>query len=402
MLAFINARVIDGTGKEPIENATVIISGSTIKDCGAGIAVPDGATVIDLNGKTLLPAFSEAHTHFGGTDLLSRPALGGRDLTYDYSLNSIVNLSWGVTTVRSAGDFMPDIVSFRDSADKEKLYAPRIITAGRMFVAHGGHPIDTVFGGNEDIRANACVECSEDTDIDAAVSGLVEAGVDWIKAFISTVNKMNYPHPVPRLPHETLRKIVDSAHKYGKPVMVHVENPSDISEALELGVESIEHVIGVGNTEFEISDGLLGRLRDSNTYVVPTMSSIKAHDGMLTGAAPVYRHLEKAVKRMADARVKIGVGCDSGVPFMPYGECVHTEMELLVKAGLTPLEVLCMATAGNAGLFRMQDILGTIQAGKLADIVVLNADPLADIRNTREICLVLKDGRIVVDRLLAM
>lgn len=124
MLAFINARVIDGAGNPPFENAVVIINGERIEAVGGGLTVPDGATVIDLKGKTLLPALSDAHTHFGGTDLLSRPALGGRDITYDYAFNSIINLQWGVTTIRSAGDYMPDIVSYRDDVEQRKFNAP--------------------------------------------------------------------------------------------------------------------------------------------------------------------------------------------------------------------------------------------------------------------------------------
>ena len=401
MLAFINARVIDGTGNPPIESAAVIVNGARIEAVGTDLPIPEGVTVIDLVGRTLLPALSDAHTHFGGADLLSRPGLGGRDITYDYALNSDVNLQWGVTTIRSAGDFMPDIVSYRNDVESNGLHAPRILTAGRMFMAPGGHPLDTVFMHNEAIRDNACILCHDDTDIDAEVKNLADAGVDWIKAFLSTMNKMNYPHPVPRLPHETLKKIVDAAHKYGKPAMLHVENPDDMMEAVELGVDSIEHTIGVGSRSFEMSNDLLSKLRSSGTYVVPTLSAIKAHDCMPEGAELVCPHLEIAVKRMADAGVCLGVGCDSGIPFLPYGECVHTEMELLVELGLPPLEVLCIATRDNAKLFRLDNTLGTIKAGKLADLVVLDADPLSDIRNTRQICLVIKEGRIAADRMLS-
>jgi imidazolonepropionase-like amidohydrolase len=401
MIAFINAKLIDGTGKQPAEKATVIINGTHIEATGTNLAVPDEASVVDLKGKTLLPAFSDAHTHFGGSDLLSRPALGGRDITYDYALNSINNLQWGVTTIRSAGDYMPDIISFRDDVSNKKLNAPRILTAGRMFVASGGHPLDTVYGSNEAIRDNACVVCYENTDIDAAVKTLIDAGVDWIKAFISTINKMNYPQSVPRISHETLIKITETAHKYGKPVMLHIENPAEIEEALEIGVDSIEHTIGVGNTYFGISDSLLIKLRDKKTFVVPTLSAIKAHDGMLQGAELVYPYLEKVVKKMAIAGVKLAVGCDSGIPFLPYGECVHMEMELLVAAGVSPMDAICIATRNNAELFQMQDKLGTVQAGKLADLVILNADPLRDIDNTRQICLVMKEGRVMIDRLLS-
>ena len=358
-----------------------------------------GTTVLDLKGKTLLPALSEAHTHFGGSDLLTRPALGGRELTYDYAKNSAALLDWGVTTARSAGDWMPDIVSYRDEVARLGLRAPRLLTAGRMFVASGGHPIDTVYQGDRAIRENSCVVCRDDTDIDAAVAGLATAGVDWIKAFLSTINKMDYPRPVPRLSHEILGKITDCAHKYKKPVMLHVENPRDIAEALELGVDSIEHVIGVGNTDLEVTDTLVKRLADSGTFVIPTLSAIRAHDGSLPDAERVYPALERAVRKMIDAGVRLGVGCDSGIPFLPYGECVHLELELLVKAGMPPMAALCAATGGNAQLFGLGDKLGELRQGRLADLVVLDADPLEDIRNTRRLRLVMKEGRVVSDGL---
>ena len=401
MLALINARLIDGTGRPPLKNAAVLVEGARIKYAGAAVSVPEGATAVDLKGRTLLPAFSEAHTHFGGSEFLTRPALGGRELTYDYALNSAAYLRWGVTTVRSAGDWMPDIVSFRDDVEREGLPAPRILTAGRMFVAPGGHPLDTVYQSNPAIRDNACVVCDDDTDIDGAVKALAELGVDWIKAFLSTMNKLAYPEQVPRLSHTVLKRITEAAHKYGKPVMLHVENPADIDEALTVGVQSIEHVIGVGNTLCAVDDSLLKRLADSGTFVVPTLSAIKAHDDSLKGAAPVYARLEAAVGRMIAAGVKIGVGCDSGIPFHPYGECLHTELELLVQAGMAPLEALAAATAGNARLFGLEDRLGTVESGKIADLVVLDADPLADIRNTRRLRLVMKAGRVMADMLLS-
>jgi imidazolonepropionase-like amidohydrolase len=112
-----------------------------------------------------------------------------------------------------------------------------------------------------------------------------------------------------------------------------------------------------------------------------------------------WADLQTAVKRMIDAGVKIGVGCDSGIPFIPYGECVHTEMELLTEVGYSPLQAITAATGGNAEMMGTADKVGTIMSGKAADLVVLGGNPLDDIRKTRDIKLVLRDGEVVVDHL---
>lgn len=137
-------------------------------------------------------------------------------------------------------------------------------------------------------------------------------------------------------------------------------------------------------------------------WVVPTMVATKNHDGSIPCAPLVYQTLEKALRRMVQAGVKIGVGCDSGIPFVPYGECVHIEMELLTTVGMSPLTVITAATGGNAKMFHKDDVFGTIEPGKAADLVVLGANPLEDIKNTRDIRMVLRDGRVVVDKLLSI
>ncbi len=368
---------------------------------GRGLPVPDGAQVVDLQGMTLLPGFSDAHTHFGGSARLDRPGLTGRFGSYDYAEHREAALRWGVTAVRSAGDFTPEILEFRDEVNAGKIRSPRVIAAGRMVQADGGHPAFTVFFSDAAIVENACVILRADTDIEAEIAKLSDLGVDWIKIFVSDDNKMQYPCTVPRLSNEQLRRIVDAAHKHGKPVMAHVDDIGNLKDAVLCGADSVEHTINVATSDHEVTDEVLRLLTGRDVWVVPTMTATNLHEGSIPGAPPVYPALETAVGKMVRAGVKFGVGCDSGIPFIPFGECVHMEMELLVRAGMEPLAAVTAATGGNAKLFRKNDVFGTVEPGKAADLVVLGSSPLDDIRNTRDIRLVFRDGSVVIDRFFA-
>jgi imidazolonepropionase-like amidohydrolase len=401
MLVFKNAFLIDGTGGDPVQGAAVAVDGKKIVQVGKDISWPEGAWVIDLQGKPLLPGFSDAHTHIGGSDRLDRPGLTGRFGSYDYAKNREAALNWGVTTVRSAGDFTPEILTYRDAVNRGRIRSPRILASGRMIQANGGHPAFTVFLSDQSVIDNACILLNDNTDIEAEIKKLAEAGVDWIKAFLSDDNKMQYPNTAPRLSNGQLRRIAVAAHQCGKPLMVHVDDIGNLAEALAIGADSVEHAVNVATSDHEISDEVLTSLTSRDVWVVPSMVATKNHDGSVTGAPLVYPALEKAIRRMVQAGVKIGVGCDSGIPFVPYGECVHTEMELLTAVGLSPLAAITAATGGNAKMFRREDVFGTVEPGQAADLVVLGANPLADIKNTRDIKMVLRDGKVVVDNFLS-
>ncbi len=401
MLVFKNAFLIDGTGNKPVTGVTVIVEGKKIVRVGKNIPIPHGTHVIDLKDKPLLPGFSDAHTHIGGSDRLDRPKLLGRFDSYDFAENMNAALNWGVTTVRSAGDFSPEIITYRDEVNAGKICSPRVIASGRMLQAEGGHPAFTVYLSNKAVINNACIVVNDNTDIETEIKKLADAGVDWIKAFLSELNVMDYPNTVPRLSNEQLRRIANAAHRHGKPLMVHVEDITNLAEAVNIGADSIEHTINPATTDHEVTEDILKLLTSRDIWVVPTMIVTSKHDGSVNGAARVYQDVEKAIHCMIEAGVKIGVGCDSGVPFVPYGECVHTEMELLTSVGMSPLAAVTAATGGNAKMFHKGDIFGTIEPGKASDMVVLGSNPLEDIKNTRDIKMVIRNGSIVVDRLLA-
>ena len=400
MLVFKNSCVIDGTGAAPLTDATVILDGKLIKQVGRAIPVPGGAQVIDLKGKTLLPGFSDAHTHMGGSSILERPGASSRFASYDFAENRENALRWGVTALRSAGDFTPDILEFRDDVNAGKLRSPRIVASGRFFQARGGHPLSTVYSDDPVIAENACVLVDDHTDIEAEVGKLADLGVDWIKAIICDDNKFKYPDTKsPCLSDSQLRRISDAAHGRNLPFMAHVDDIGDLVRAMNAGVDTVEHTINVATSDHEMTDEVLKLLTGSDVWVVPTLVATKIHDGSIAGAPLVWPALQTAVARMIDAGVRLGVGCDSGIPFVPFGECVHIEMELLTEAGYTPLQAITAATGNNAIMMRTSNIFGTVAPGMAADLVVLGSDPLVDINNSRDIRMVLRDGAVVFDKM---
>lgn len=403
MLALNNAKVIDGVSNELLEGATVIIEKDYILSVGQQLDIPKGAQVLDLKNNFLLPGFSDVHTHLGGSADINRPPHTGRFLSYDYSEHREKALYWGVTALRSAGDFMPDIIEIRGMEQRGEICSPHIMTAGRMIQAQYGHPGYTVLFADEPILKNELVLVDEHTDVSEEVRKLVDEGVDWIKVHISDMDVMHYPNKVPKLPRQQIRRIVETAHQLNTPVMAHIENIEDMKEALLCEVDTIEHTMNNAiDTGKEMTDDVLNLLKEQNVWVVPTMVATKYHDGSIEGVEPVFPYLRKAVRLMIDAGVNIGVGCDSGIPFVPYGLCVHEEMELLCESGMSPMEAITAATSGNAKLMGKEKEFGTVAAGMRADLVVLGSNPLYDIRNTRDIRMVFHNGCVVRDHFLSI
>ena len=398
MLAITNVNLIDGTGRQPTENAVIIIDNGVITKTGTDIPVPEGIDVINAKGMTAIPALSDAHTHFSGSSFFERPPLGRREKTYDYSEAREACLRWGVLTVRTAGDIVPTFWSIKGCSGREDNIPQS--SGRRPYVSgSGGHPLNTVFMSDEEIEKNACIIIDDDTDIESAVKAVCEMGVDWIKVFYAHINKMDYPNYVPRLSRSVLERVIRAAHRLGKPVMVPVDDPDEMLEAAMSGADCIEHMIGVGAGKAQLSLELIELLKSRNVTVVPTMVSIQRFDDKLEGAAPVWEDLKAAVKKLKDAGVPLAVGCDSGIPLVGHGEGVHDELMFFVEAGFTPREAICAATLGNAKLLQMDDKTGSLEPGKMADVILLGSNPLEDISNTKDIRLVIMEGRVVFDNL---
>lgn len=396
MIAIKNVRLIDGTGAAASDHATVLINQGLFQAVGNDVEIPENASVIDGTGLTAIPGLIEMHTHFGGSSTFDYPPAGARHETYDYVNAREGFLRWGVTTVRTCGDQAADMLAFRDDVNAGKILAPRILSCGPFIQDADGHPWATVYSKSPVVGEKACVFADVPVPIEQQVAGIAQMDADFIKVFYAHLNKMDYPNSVPRLTKEQLRRVVDSAHRSGLKCACHVDGPEEMMDAAEVGVDFIEHMIGAGGESTVFAEEQLRKVKESGAIVDPTMISILRFD-QTPGFVSVYEDLKKAVKQFYNAGIPLAVGCDSGIPFVPFGESLHDEMACLVEAGIPAGEVIHMATLGNAGALDLDSSMGSIEPGKLADLVLLGADPLADIANTKDIRLVLMNGRVVFD-----
>ena len=369
--AFVGARVIDGTGKAPIENATVIVRNGKIEAVGKSVKPPAGAQRIDATGKTIIPGLASAHSHLYSADQLDRFA------------------RYGVTTVMSLGG--DNELAIRDQVRSE--HNP---SRARLFIAG---PI-VVSKTPEDARKAVDLVAAAKTDI-------VKFRLD------DNLGKGTKMSP------EVYTAIFDEAHKKGMRVAVHVVTLSDAKAVLKLGANMIAHSI----RDQDIDDETIALLKKNNAVYCPTFTRelstyvygenpaflndpfllnnvdraelAKVQDPAFqekmrhdTGGQWYKEHLPVAMrnmKKVLDAGVPVVMGTDTGAPtgrFQGYFE--HLELEYMVQSGITPMQTLVASTANVAKFLHAPD-LGTLEPGKWADLLVLNANPLDDIKNTRKI-----------------
>ncbi|GAG31341.1 unnamed protein product, partial [marine sediment metagenome] len=243
MLVLNHARLIDGTGGPPVDDATIVLDGSRIIAAASAANYPSDAQVFDVRGLTILPGLIDAHVHFGGF-VVDDPDW---QFTYwsifpfflDYARSfrkrRALALENGVTTVRSAGDNHPQILRLRDRINAGKLVGPRIVAAGPIFTAPGGHPAGTIYKNNRYVVEHATRQVDAVDVARAEVRRLAADGVDLVKAVYSDVNPFDLGHPIPKLDLSVLRALIDEAHQQDLPAMVHVGNPDDAMDAVLAG-----------------------------------------------------------------------------------------------------------------------------------------------------------------------
>ena len=400
MFVLSNAVLIDGTGREAVEKAAVLVEGNRITDAGAQVSYPKTAKVVDLKGLVIMPGLMDLHVHCGGIVHLKKgePHFVDMKASNKYADTRELSIANGVTTTRSAGDFYPDIVQVRDEINSGKLDGPRFFVCGKQFQAPGGHPGFTIMEGNEYVLRNAIILVEDPKKAREGVREMVEGGVDVIKVQRGSLDPWNWPKRVPQLSLSALEALTDEAHKHNLRVMFHAETPQYTYEAVERGVDCVEHVIGAGALSTEVPGGLIELMLNRKTYVVPTLIATLKVSGHYRGWNK-FDDLMVTIKRFYDAGVNIATGTDAGAPEVQFGEAVHEEMGLMVKLGMSPMDVIVASTKTAAEALGKANELGTIEKGKLADMIVVSGNPTNNIADCKNIKLVIKDGKILVDKL---
>jgi imidazolonepropionase-like amidohydrolase len=403
------ARMFDGKAKALVQNGVVIVQSDKIVDVGSNLPEPQGARVIDLGDATICPGFMDGHTHltsdYSGdynTRRLHELDLNVSEQAIKATAHARATIEAGFTTVRDLGsrfvasrEFVD--VALRNSINKGVVVGPRMLVATKGIGATGGHfdPTggfrDFLFGREPDYT-DGIADGPE--DIRKAVRFEVKNGADVIKAAVSGgVLSLADEVDTPQLTPAEVTALVDESHRLRKKVAVHCHGDQAARDAIEAGVDSIEH------GSFMKPD-TLGRMKAKGTYLTPTLMASEWIMGNMSNYPPALQEKAKAAfsartemfRNAVKMGVKISFGTDAAV--FPHGQNAK-EFKLMVDLGLPPIEALRSATATTAELFGIAQKVGTLEKGKLADIIAMPGDPTADITATERVSFVMKEGRII-------
>jgi len=409
VIALKAARLFDGKSKALLPNGVVIVQGDKIVDVASNLPIPNGAQVIDLGDVTLSPGFMDAHTHltldFSGNyneRRLKELDLNVSEQAIKATVYARATLEAGFTTVRDLGsrfvgsrEFVD--VALRNSINKGVVVGPRMLVATKGVGATGGHfdPTsgfrDLLFGREPD--ASEGIADGPD-EIRKAVRFEVKNGADVIKAAVSGgVLSLADEVDTPQFTPVEMAALVDETHRLRKKVAVHCHGDQAGREAIEAGVDSIEH----GSF---LKPETLTLMKNKGTYLTPTLMATEWIMAKIDNYPPALQAKARAAaaarsdmfRNAVKIGVKISLGTDAAV--FPHGQNAK-EFKLMVDLGMAPIDALKAGTSNDADLFGIAQKVGTLEKGKLADIVAMPGDPTADITATEHVSFVMKDGKII-------
>jgi imidazolonepropionase-like amidohydrolase len=396
------ARVFTSTSERPLAPGMVIVEGDRIAQVGQSLTAPPGARVIDLGDATLLPGFIDAHVHLtaeGGDDWYRDFYQGIMRFPAEQALYAAQyarrTVEAGFTTVRDLGatDFLA--LGLRNAINAGVAEGPRMLIANHGIGSTGGHADQAPYPPDR-IKPAGPVEgvCNGPEQCREAVRYQIKYGADVIKCMPSGgVLSLSDPVDVPELTQEEMNAIVSEAHAWHRKVAAHCHGDEAARIAIAAGVDSIEH----GSF---LKDDTLRLMKEKGVYLVPTLFAgfwvgQKADHfppAIAVKARAAAAQMQTMFQHAARIGVKVAFGTDSAVE--PHGLDAQ-EFALMVKNGFTPAQALLSATAGGAALLGLADQIGTIEKGKLADLVAVPGDPLQDIRQTEKVTFVMQSGRVV-------
>jgi imidazolonepropionase-like amidohydrolase len=413
-----NVRLIDGNGGNPIENTKILIKDGKISQIGTDIS-DSNAEVIDLKGKTVIPALISAHSHIG---TLKGTTTKPENYTEKNILSQLKKYQdYGVLNVMSMGTDRPFLFEsgLRDKSVKGETDGARIHTAGYGFgVVDGAPPLD--FAMDKVYRPTSVKE------IPAELDSLKKINAELVKIWVDDFNGKFKTKISP----EIYKAIITEAHKRNMRVAAHVYYLSDLKKLVADGIDIIGHSV---RSEV-IDDATIAQMKAKNIIYIPTLSldefafvyakkpewindeffkralepgvyemitsekyqnDLKNSPNFATNTK-AFETAKKNLKKVFDSGILVAMGTDSGaMPLRAQGFSEHLELQLMVESGLTPLQALTVATKNSAKTLKIDKDFGTIEVGKTADFIVLDENPVQNIENTRHIFLVYKAGKEV-------
>jgi len=392
--------VIDGTGTDPIRDGVVVVEGDRITEVGPRkrVSIPSGASRIELGARTLMPGMIDAHTHITGT----RSYSASEDLITPHDLQVLRAaedcfklLRAGFTTVRDCGSEIA--LSLKRGINAEVIPGPRIYAAGRPLSQTAGHG-DTHFMPREEVIKRGTLLCDGPDDCRRAAREALRDGSDLIK--VSTTGGVGSEKDNPWEPQFTvdeIEAITYEAHNVGKLVASHAQGAQGVKNAIVGGVDTIEH-------GFFLDDECVEMMLKHGTYYVPTFALVEVYKKALENPydMPDYRlrkqrmcieAMPKSLMKAYEAGVKIATGPDYfGAPLRAHGDNAD-ELIALVKYGMKQNDVIVAATKNGAECIGIEGELGTLEEGKLADMIALDGNPLEDIEAVKRVSYVMKTGK---------
>jgi imidazolonepropionase-like amidohydrolase len=399
-VVFEGARLIGAGGAAPIQDATFVVQDGRFTSVGPRTAVtpPPGATVVDLRGKTVMPAIVDAHSHLGYTNVRT-----GETSSASYSRENLLDhlhryAYYGIAATLSLGLDRGELPY--ELRAKPSPGAALFLTAGRGIAMPNAGP-------NAAYWRDAAFGVTTEAEARSAVREMAAKKVDILKIWVDDRNKTVTP-----LPPALYRPIIDEAHRSGLRVVAHVYYLADAKELLRAGIDGFAH----GVRDLEVDEEIMGLFKQRpQVFVIPNLPDTPPSladlewlretlppraieelkkTAVASPARPrLFEVQARSLAKLAAAGVRIAFGTDAGVG-APYGYSAHTELADMVAAGMTPADVIVAATRISAEVLRLNQ-LGTIATGKSADFIVLDASPLDDITNTRRISRVYLRGQEV-------
>ena len=396
--------VFTGTSDTLKHQVTIVVNGNKIEAIEEGFTPPSqGDTLIDLKHATVLPGLMDMHVHLsfqhgGPQTYLERFSLNEADFALRAANYAKITLDAGFTTVRNLGDSYHETVALRNAINKGYAVGPRIYTVGKSIATTGGHA-DPSNGMSHMIRPDVGPKqgvVNGEVEARAAVRSRYQDGADLIKITATGgVLSVAKSGQNPQFMTDELGAIVDTAKDYGMTVAVHAHGKEGMKRAVIAGVDSIEHGT-------YMDDEIRNLMKQHGTYYVPTILAGKfvADKAKIDGyfpalvqpkAAAIGPLIQSTFAKAHKSGVKIAFGTDSGVS--AHGDNAQ-EFALMVEAGMSPADAILSATVNSADLLGVSETLGSLEPGKLADMIAVKGNPLENIRLLESVAFVMKDGKI--------